>query len=339
MKAAVWEGPNDLQIKNVPRPVPSENEVLIETKAVGICGTDLEIFRGRFKHIDPPLIIGHEGGGIVRETGRGVSRIKNGDRVIAECILYCGNCDYCKKGDFGLCDDNKVIGVFGAPGEYAEYFTVPEKNCHILSEKIPWPEACMVDSLADTVHGFAKVNMPLYSTVAVFGPGPGGLFFCALAKMRGASKVYLVGTRDNRLRLGPQYGADLMINIKNDNAVEIIKADTGGRGVDVVIEAAGSEKALKDGMSILKKGGTLQIYGVHGTETPVDMEMIQLYEFNVIGSAGSNYATAVKLVENGAVNVKELITHKFRLEDLPRAFSSGLIEKREDNYMKGVVLF
>jgi threonine dehydrogenase-like Zn-dependent dehydrogenase len=92
-------------------------------------------------------------------------------------------------------------------------------------------------------------------------------------------------------------------------------------------------------MSILKKGGTLQIYGVFGDAVPVDMEMIQLYEFNVVGSAGSNYTTAIKLVENGAVNVKDLISHKFKLEDLPPAFSSGLIEKREDNYMKGVVLF
>jgi L-iditol 2-dehydrogenase len=339
MKAAVWNGPNDLQIQNVPRPDPSENEVLIETRAVGVCGTDLEIFRGRFKHIVPPLIIGHEGGGIVRETGRGVSSLKKGDRVIVECILYCGTCCYCRHGDFGLCDDGKVIGISGAQGEYAEYFTAPEKNCHILPQNIAWPEACMVDSLADTVHGFEKVSMPLLGTVAVFGPGPGGLFFCALAKMRGASKVYLIGTRDNRLRLGPLYGADLTININNDNAVEIILSDTEGRGVDVVIEAAGSEKALKDGMSILKKGGTLQIYGVHGTEVPVDLEMIQLHEFNVLGSAGSDYTTAVRLVESGAVNVKELISHRFSIEDLPRAFSSGLIEKREDNYMKGVVLF
>jgi L-iditol 2-dehydrogenase len=156
--------------------------------------------------------------------------------------------------------------------------------------------------------------------------------------MRGASKVFLVGTRDNRLRLGQRYGADFTININNESPVEIIRAATGGRGVDVVIEAAGSEKALKDGMSILKKGGTLQIYGVHGTEVSIDMEMIQLYEFNVIGSAGANYATAVKLVESGSVNVKDLISHKFKLEDLPQAFSSGLIEKRKDNYIKGVVL-
>ncbi len=339
MKAAVWEGPNDLQIKNVPCPVPSENEVLIETRAVGICGTDLEIFKGRFKHIVPPLIIGHEGGGTVQEIGRGVSRIKKGDRVIAECILYCGACYYCRQGDFGLCDDSKVIGISGAQGEYAEYFTVPEKNCYILPEKISWPEACLIDSLADTVHGFKKVNMPLYSTVAVFGPGPGGLFFCSLAKMRGASKVYLVGTREKRLRLGSRFGADLAININKDNAAEIIKEDTGGRGVDVVIEASGSERALKDGMSILKKGGTLQIYGVFGAAVPVDLEMIQLYEFNVVGSAGSDYATSIKLVDEGAVNVKDLVSHKFRLEDLPGAFSSGLIEKREDNYMKGVVLF
>ncbi|KKL69180.1 hypothetical protein LCGC14_2117520, partial [marine sediment metagenome] len=155
----------------------------------------------------------------------------------------------------------------------------------------------------------------------------------------GASKVYLVGTREKRLRLGPRFGADLAININKDNAAEIIKEDTGGRGVDVVIEASGSERALKDGMSILKKGGTLQIYGVFGAAVPVDLEMIQLYEFNVVGSAGSDYATSIKLVDEGAVNVKDLVSHKFRLEDLPGAFSSGLIEKREDNYMKGVVLF
>ncbi len=340
MKAAVWNGPYDIKIEDKPRLVPSESEVLIKTKAVGICGTDLEIYNGRFRQSKPPLILGHEGGGIVSQVGSGVSTLKKGDRLIVECMLYCGKCDYCKQGRYGICNDSKIIGVSDAQGEYAEYFMAPEKNCHVLPDEISWLEACLIDTLADSIHAISKINVPLDSTVAVFGPGPSGIFFCSLAKMRGTSKVYLVGTRDNRLILGKKYGADVLINISRESAIDIIRDDTGGEGVDIVIEAAGSEKALKDGMNVLKKGGTLLIYGVFGSQgINVDIQLIQLYEFIVTGSSGSNYPVAIKLIKSGDIKVKDLISHKFKLEQLPEAFSSGLIEERRNNYIKGVVLF
>ena len=141
MKAAVWNGPGDMAIKDVPVPAPSRGEVLVKTRAVGICGSDLEIYNGRFKQTIPPLILGHEGGGVIHSVGEGVSSVKEGDRVIVECVLYCGKCEYCKKGRFGLCDDGRILGMIGAQGEYAEYFVVPEKNCHILPHEISWPEA------------------------------------------------------------------------------------------------------------------------------------------------------------------------------------------------------
>jgi len=160
-----------------------------------------------------------------------------------------------------------------------------------------------------------------------------------LAKIRGASKVYLAGTRDYRLKFGPQFGADVMTNVQKDNVVDIIRKDTRGRGVDVVIEAAGSEKAFNDGLSVLAKGGIFLLYGVFGGAISIDGQPIQMYEFSVIGSASVDYTPAIKLIDNGSVGAKDLISHEFTLEKLPEAFSSGLIEKRLENYMKGVVLF
>ncbi|MGQ9616286.1 MAG: zinc-dependent alcohol dehydrogenase [Spirochaetota bacterium] len=340
MKAVVWNGPFDMSLQEVPVPEPSKGEVLIRTKAVGICGSDLEVYTGRFKQSKPPLILGHEGGGIVYRVGEEVSKVKEGDRVAVECIIYCGSCEYCRQGRVALCDNEKVLGMIGAQGEYAEYFVAPEKNCHIIPDEISWPEAGLIDTLAGPSYAIEKMHIPLNGTVAVFGPGPAGLFFCALAKIKGASRVYLVGTREYRLKYGPLYGADVLINAGENDPVSIIKNDTGGRGVDCVIEAAGSEKAFNEGLLSLKKGGFFLLYGVFGAgPISVDVQPIQIYEFTVTGTATVSYEPAIKLIKSGEIKVKELITHRFKIDDLPQAFESGLIEKRVGNYMKGVVLF
>jgi len=340
MKAVVWNGPYDLSIRDMPVPAPLRGEVLIKTRAVGICGSDMEIYQGKFKQCKPPMILGHEGGGVVHAVGEGVTSINVGDRVAVECIIYCGKCEYCKRGLFGLCDNEKVIGMIDAQGEYAEYFIAPEGNCHKLNEEISWQEAGLIDTLAGPVYAMEKVNVPLNCTVAVFGPGPAGLFFCRLAKLRGAKRVFLIGTRKPRLDYGPRYGADMLININQEDAVERIRKETGGKGVDIVIEAAGSERALNEGLKVLKKAGQLLVYGVFGGgPVSVDIQPIQIYEFTVIGSATVKYGPAIELIRSGMIEVKSLITHTFAIEELPGAFSSGLIEKRAGNYMKGVVLF
>jgi len=340
MKAAVWNGPYDLSIQDVEVPSPGRGEVLIETKAVGICGSDLEIYDGRFKQSVPPLILGHEGGGIVHAVGDGVSMVRKGDRVSVECVLSCGRCEYCKKGLFGLCENGGVLGMTGANGEYAEFFVAPEKNCHILPDEISWSEAGLIDTLAGPAYAAEKLNFPLESSVAVFGPGPAGLFFCALSTLRGAQNVFLVGTRDYRLEHGPEYGADRLINVHEEDAVESIKAETEGKGVNIVIEAAGSEEALNGSLSLLKKGGVMLLYGVHGGgPVSVNVQPIQMLEYTVLGSATVDYPPAIRLIKTGKIKVRNLVSHEFSLDQLPNAFSSGLIEKRHENYMKGVVLF
>ena len=342
MKAVVYEGPRNLKLWNMPRPSPNRGEVLIETKAVGICGSDLGIYKGEFSKIIPPLIIGHEGGGIVREIGTGIMDVKVGDYVAVSPILYCGKCEYCRQGKYSLCNSLRTIGMINAHGEYAEYFVAPEQNCHILPESIPWPAVGLIDTLAGPVLAMQRLKLPLGATVAVFGPGPAGLFFTKLAKLSGATEVYLMGTRDERLALGAEYGADLTVNVLHEDTKSMILKRTKGRGVDVVIEAAGSSQALNEAIAILRKGGSLLLYGVYSDE-PIAVPMLKfvLNEFNCFGIADNTngYPLAIKLLEKGTINVNPLITHTFTIDELPDAFTSGLIEKRLDGYMKGVVIF
>jgi L-iditol 2-dehydrogenase len=348
MKAVVWNGPFDIALKDVPVPTPRKGEVLVRTKVVGICGSDIEIYNGRFKQSVPPMIIGHEGGGIVHAVGGGVRSVKPGDRVIVECVLSCGQCEYCKQGRFGLCDNGGVLGMVGAQGEYAEYFVAPEKNCHRLPDEISWPEAGLIDTLAGPEYAMSRITAASQGAVttprtwAIFGPGPAGLFFCALAKLQGARKVFLVGTREYRLEYGPQFGADVLINAGRDDAVDVIRSGTEGKGVDVVIEAAGSDAALTQCIRSVKKGGFVFIYGVFGTgPVPLDIQPIQFFELIVHGTANVLYPPAIEHIKTRAIRVDKLVTHRLALEELPEAFSRELIEKKLEHYahyMKGVVM-
>jgi threonine dehydrogenase-like Zn-dependent dehydrogenase len=340
MKAAVWNGPEDLSLQDVPVPELRTGEVMIRTQVVGVCGSDLEVYSGRYRQAEPPMILGHEGGGIVHALGDGVTTVRVGDRVMAECIISCGRCEHCRKGYYGICESIRVLGMMGAQGEYAEFFVIPAKNCHKLPDSISWPEAGLVDTLAGPVYAMEKLNVPLDATVAVFGPGPAGLFFCRLSKLRGAARVFLAGTRDYRLKYGPAYGADRIINVHEENPVDVIRSETGNRGADIVIEAAGSQKALNDCLKVTRKAGVLLLYGVLGAgQVSVDVQPLQLNELTMFGTATVYYPPAIRLIESGKVAVKELISHTFTLEGLVDAFSSGLIEERRENYMKGVVLF
>jgi len=344
MKAILYMGPKHLEfVTNIAKPVPSYQQVLVETKAVGICGSDLGIFEGEFPKINPPLIIGHEGAGIVRAVGDKVSTLKIGDHVAVSPIIHCGRCEACKQGKYNLCSSSKTIGMIDFSGEYADFFVAPEENCYLLPKKMPWTIAALVDTLAGPVHGMMEViDIPMGSTVAVFGPGPAGLFFCRLAKLRGASSVYLIGTREERLRLGSHYGADVAINIYNDNASETIMKHTKGKGVDIVIDAAGSSKSLTDGFNVLGRGGIFLAYGVYPIKPIlVDMQKVVLEEYFIYGYASNNsgYPGAIDLLNNGRIDAAPLITHTFNLEELIDAFSSGLIKNRHEGYIKGVVVF
>jgi len=337
MKAAVWRGPCEFSVEDVPAPRPGEGEVLIKTAVVGVCGSDLEVYEGSFKHAKPPMILGHEGGGIVEELGTGVVGISRGSRVMVECVLHCGTCQFCEEKRYGLCENGRTIGLIDADGEYAEYFVAPAENCYPLPEQMSWEQAAITDTLAGPQHGLKGISIEQGKSAVVFGAGPAGLFFCSLLKERGASSVFIVDVQEHRLKLGPQFGADLAIHAGQEDTVKTILESTGGRGVDVVVEAAGSSKALGEGMQVLRKGGYVLLYGVFGGPVNVDLQPIQFCEYTVVGSCGLDYPAALEFLGRQSMPVEQLVTHRFDLESLVDAFKNDLIREQKDGYIKGVV--
>ncbi|UCF57314.1 MAG: alcohol dehydrogenase catalytic domain-containing protein, partial [Deltaproteobacteria bacterium] len=177
MKALVWEGSFRMRIKEVEKPRPAKGEVLIRTKSVGICGSDLEIFRGGFVQAVPPLILGHEACGIVEEVTEGVENVQVGDRVVVDPGIFCGKCEFCRKGAYWQCDSRDILGMQQYDGAYAEHFVIPHLSCFTLPQEMEWDEAALIDILADPLHAMDMIPLQIGETVAIFGPGPGGLCF------------------------------------------------------------------------------------------------------------------------------------------------------------------
>lgn len=340
MKALVWERPYRVSIKEKERLHPKKGEVLIRTKSVGVCGSDLEIFQGGFVQAVPPLVMGHEACGIVEETTERVENIGVGDRVIVDPGIFCGQCEFCRKGSYWQCDQRGILGMQGRDGAYAEYFIMPSESCYRLPDFMNWDEAALIDIVADPLHAMDMVPLTVGETAAVFGPGPAGLSFVQLLRLAGASPVILAGTRPERLAMGKALGADLTINIREENAVERILEITRGRGVDVSIEASGSVRALSEALKVCRKQGRVMVFGIYSENASLDMQDMHRRELTILGSSGCPWAMprAIDLVASGKVRVAPMITHRVDLEGLERLFMEGVIEQRKEGYIKGVLL-
>ena len=339
MRAAVWLGPNRIELREVPAPRPGAGEVLVRTGAVGVCGSDLHIYHGAFAPAVPPMIPGHEAAGIVAALGLGGAGLEEGRRVVVDAGLSCGHCFFCRRGSYYQCDDRRTLGMSGIDGAYADYFVAPAANCHPMPDSLSWEEASFADTLACPVNAMNRLPQRFGETVAVLGPGPGGLCFVQLARMRGAQRIFLVGTRRDRLELGGRYGADVLIHSREEDPVARILAETAGRGADLTIEACGVGEAVRQAFAITRKQGSVLIYGVF--DKPVDgldFQDMHRRELTIYGASGApwSYPAAVDLIAGGRVRVREMVTHTFRLEEIERALA--VAESREGGYIKGVVL-
>ena len=339
MRRSVWEAPGAIGLETAERPIPKEGEVLIRTGGVGICGTDVSIFRGNHPIARPPLVLGHEACGTVVDTGPAVAAVGPGDRVVVDPKQSCGQCPSCRKGSYYQCTFAGTIGV-QADGAYADFFLIPARNCFRMPEGMSWEQGALVDTLACALNGMNKADQLWGKTVAILGAGLSAYCFCQLAKLDGAAKVILTGTTDERLKLGRKMGVDVTINACDENVVERIREETDGLGVDLLVDSSGSAQAIRDGILITRTQGTIILYGVF-TE-PVDalsLRDIQYRELRVLGSAGApwTYDAAIDLITSGRIDLNPIVTHTFSLDELAKAFE--MAEGEERRYVKGVVLF
>lgn len=332
MKAAVWHGGKDIRIEEVPKPEIKDDEVLIRVRAAGICGSEVHAYAGESKRRTPPLIMGHEFTGEITEVGKKGEGVHIGDRVVVDPIIRCETCEQCVIGRSNICKNMRLLGLH-RPGAFAEYVAVPSKNCIRLIDSVSFEEGALVEPLSVGVHAVSRIPIKLGDTVVVIGSGIIGLMAAQAAKLAGTAKLFISGggTREYRLKLSRELGADIVINSKKEDLVRKIMELTNMKGVDAVLEAVGIQTTVQQAMRIVKKGGSVAVIGMLVPKVELEILDAVVKETEIKGIYGytrTDFRVAVDLISAGRANVKSLITHRFSLDDTREAFEI-LHEKTE----------
>ena len=342
MKAIRVYGPKDARYEDVPEPQAGPDEVLIRVRAAALCGTDLEFYDGTMFYITSsmtqlPLIPGHEWAGEVVGVGSNVHEFIPGDRVTGECTVSCRSCADCIRGWYNQCQYRTETGLLNRDGGFAEYIVFPKHFLHKCN-RMNFDEAAFIEPTGVALYPTKLASVCPQDYVAVMGPGPIGLFAVQTAKAYGARKVILVGTRDDRLEIGRRVGADVTVNVRNQDLIEKVREATDGHMVDVVIEAAGKAAVWNDIVSILAPRARIAMTGLFaGQKCTVDFDPLVINNIKILGSLGgpSVWDEAIHLHESGRVTAKPIITHRLPLKDFVQGIE--MMRHRTDNAVKVVL--
>lgn len=314
MKAVVFYGKGNMKIKDIAIPKIKNKEVLIKIKAASICGTDVNIFRGLLE-VETPLVLGHDFCGVIERVGKNV-KIPTGEKVVIEPIRYCGVCHYCKTKRYNLCDSAEYMG-FETNGGFEEYIVVPAKCTHKIPKGVSFDEAAVTEPIVVALHTMDFIKTKKDKTVAIIGQGPIGLVETQIAKLNNM-KVIAIDLHDERLRLSKQFGADHIINSNKSNIKNLTFKLTKGTGVDYAIECVGTQNTIDLAYEITRKGGEVIVVGeAKNLRGPPLAESKEIKVQDVVFMGYKQYQKALNLIKNKKVKVKELITHKCSLYDLP----------------------
>jgi|Deesub1362B_J571_1020462.scaffolds.fasta_scaffold11423_2 threonine dehydrogenase-like Zn-dependent dehydrogenase len=331
-------GPYKAVIEEVEVPKPRSHEVLIRVRAVGVCRTDLELFSGKYAL---PVVLGHEVCGVVVEVGDLVGSVEIGDKVVVECTMGCGYCPECISGRYNLCINYRGKWADGILiGAYSDYICVNERAVHKIPESISDVEGALIEPTSVSLRAVKRANVSTGDSVVIIGPGTIGLLSLQAAKALGATQVILIGTprSEYKLKLGKELGADITVNIEEESAVETVLHVTG-RGADaVIIAASNAAKVLDTALDMVKPGGSISIVGLSGGETaPINSDKIVFKDVSIYGcfSSPNVWENAIKLVSNGLVRVKPLITHVLPLVEFEKAFR--IVSERKEKVIKVVL--
>jgi L-iditol 2-dehydrogenase len=341
MKALLLSEYNRLEIVDVPTPRPGPEDVMVRVEACGICGSDVHGYDGSSGRRIPPLVMGHEAAGVVAAVGAHVKDTREGDAVTFDSTVYCGECDYCRRGEVNLCDHREVLGVstpaFRRAGAFAEYVVVPRRILYALPKEFPFEQAAMVEPLAVAVHAVKLSEVPAGATALVVGAGMIGLLVLQALKALGVERVFVSDIDDSRLQMAKQLGATGTINAKTSDAVAEVQKLTNGAGVDVALEAVGSTPTVKAAIESVRKGGTVTLIGNVAPNVEIPLQAVVSKQLRLQGSAASagEYPQAIDMIARGEVDVKPLISMVAPLEEGQQWFDR--LHAREANLMKVIL--
>ena len=329
MKALVFHGPGRRAWEDKPRPtIKDATDAIVRIKTSTICGTDLHILKGDLPAVTDGRVLGHEGVGVVEEVGKAVSNFHSGDEVVISCVTACGKCEFCRKGMYSHCKDGGWILGYLIDGTQAEYVRIPHADTSLYALP-PGADVEAYTMLSDILPtgfecGVLNGQVKPGDTVAIVGAGPVGLAALLTAQLYSPAEIVAIDLDANRLDVARSFGATSVVNSSDGKAIERVMALTGGKGVDVAIEAVGVPASFDICQSILAPGGRLANVGVHGK--PVELHLEKLWDRNITLTTRlvDTITTPMlfKLVQSGRLAPQKLVTHRFALEDVMKAYDT-----------------
>jgi alcohol dehydrogenase len=324
MKALVFHGPGKRSWEDKPQPaIDKPTDAVVRITHTTICGTDLHILKGDVPAVEAGRILGHEGLGVVTEIGDGVSNIQVGDEVLISCVTSCGRCDYCKRGVYSHCRDGGWILGHLIDGTQAEYVRIPhaDNSLYVLPKDMDRAAAVMLSDILPTGHEIGALNgeVKLGDTVAIVGAGPIGLAALMTSRFYSPARIIMIDPDENRLAMAKLLGATDTIA---SDPIEAINKMTDGEGVDVAMEAVGIPETFDICQSIVRAGGHIANIGVHGKS--VELKLQDLWIKNITLRTGlvntNTIPVLMRVVESGGVKPADLVTHRFKLSDIEKAY-------------------
>jgi 2-desacetyl-2-hydroxyethyl bacteriochlorophyllide A dehydrogenase len=328
---AVITSPGKIEFQQKTLPVLGDEDVLIRVHAAAICGSDLHLFKGLHPSASLPVAVGHEAAGEIIDVGKAVTKLSLGDRVTIEPVIACGKCAYCLRGDYHLCA-NVSFQYRQGQGAFGHYFIVHQNRAFRLPDNISYEEGALVEPLSVAMHAVKKSGLRLGQNSAVFGAGAIGILVSMLARQASGVGSIISDIHPYRLSKALELGARMAVNSREQDAVEVILDATEGLGVDKSFEAVGLEATLIQSLQVLKRGGNATLLGIfEQADNRLPVNLFVQREISLSGSQGYSwdFQDSLKMLADGAFDLKPLITHRLPLKSLAKGFEILLNPRNE----------
>ena len=321
MKALVLKAYKQFACEEVPAPEPAPEEVLVAVKACGICGSDVHGMDGSTGRRRPPIIMGHEAAGVISRVGSRVTGWATGDRVTFDSTIYCGHCEFCRRGLINLCDHRRVLGVscedYRQNGAFAEFVAVPQHILYRLPDGLAFEHAALVEPFAIALHAIRRAPPTLNDTVVVVGAGMIGLALVQALSRAGCGRLIAVDLAADRLTLAAKLGATTIINSASEGALTAVLSLTRGLGADLAFEAVGVSATVDLALRCLRKGGAATLIGNVTPKIDFPLQTAVTRELTIYGSCASQgeYPACLDMLARGALRAAPLISATAPLAD------------------------
>jgi len=337
MQQAIMTEPGKIEFRQIEKPKISADQILMQTKRIGVCGSDIHVFHGLHPYTSYPIVQGHEVSGIVAAVGANVDGFSVGDKITFTPQVTCGACYPCQHGMYHICETLKVMG-FQTDGSGQEYFPLPAWNAIKLPDDFSLDHAALIEPIAVAVHALKRGGDVQGKKVLVLGAGTIGNLTAQTAKALGAESVMITDVNEYKLAKATACGIDFVINTAEDDLGQAIAAHFGPAKADMILECVGVQPTVDQAIENARKGTTIVIVGVFGEKPTIDLGLVQDRELSLVGTLmyqKADFEKGVELISTGKMCLDDLVTHRFKFEQYLEAYHT--IEGSNGEYMKVMI--